>query len=173
MVQKGVVECQEEDQVVPPGGGGGDPDGGYSGGQAPRFGTFGQDARPLAVGALRLEAPPRYQGGTRPGVRAWLREMGRWMRLMDYPQAKWIDIVATRTEGAAQSWLTHEQQVMERRTRVPWADWDEFAQEMIRAFEPTTDESRARQQLSRAQTDKGVSLDISRDSEKFGGASRT
>ena len=23
------------------------------------------------------------------------------MRLMDYPQAKWIDIVATRTEGAS------------------------------------------------------------------------
>ena len=65
------------------------------------FGTFGQDARPLAVGALRLEASPRYQGGTRPGVRAWLREMGRWMRLMDYPQTKWIDIITTRTEGAA------------------------------------------------------------------------
>ena len=46
----------------PLGGGGGDPDGGYSSGQVPRFRTFGQDAKPLAVGALRLEAPPRYRG---------------------------------------------------------------------------------------------------------------
>ena len=141
----------------PPGGGGGSPNGGNYGGQGPYFGTFGQGARPLAVGALRLEAPPRYQGGTWPGVRAWLREMSRWMRLMDYPQGKWIDIVATRTEGAAQSWLTHEQQAMERRMRVPWANWDEFAQEMIRAFEPTTDESRARQQLAGLRQTGGVS----------------
>ena len=131
-----------------PPGGGGDPDGGNSGSRGLRFGDFGPAARPLAVGALRLEAPPRYQGGTRPGVRAWLREMGRWMSLMDYPQQKWIDIVATRTEGAANSWLTHEQDAMARRARAPWATWEEFAQEMIRAFEPTTDESVARQQLA-------------------------
>ena len=128
-----------------PPGGGGDPDGGYSGGRGLRFGDFDSTARPLAVGALRLEAPPRYQGGQRPGVRMWLWETRRWMGLMDYPQSKWIDIVATRTEGAAQSWLTHEQRVIERGTRAPWADWEEFAQEMIRAFEPTTNESRARQ----------------------------
>ena len=103
----------------PPGGppgGGGDPDGGYSGGRGLRFGDLDPAARPLAVGALRLEAPPRYQGGMQPGVRAWLREMARWISLMDYPQRKWIDIVATRTEGAANSWLTHEQDAMARRT---------------------------------------------------------
>ena len=81
---------------------------------------------------------------------------------MDYPQAKWIDIVATRTEGAAQSWLTHEQQAMERGTRAPWANWDAFAQEMIRAFEPTTDESRARQQLAGLKQTGGVSGYIQR-----------
>ena len=78
-----------------PPGGGGDPDGGYSGGRVPRFGGLDLAARPLAVGALRLEAPPRYQGGTRPGVHAWLSEMARWMSFMDNPQRKWIDIVAT------------------------------------------------------------------------------
>ena len=70
------------------------------------------------------------------------------MRLMDYPQAKWIDIVATRTEGAASSWLSHEQIAMERGTRAPWSGWAEFSQEMIRAFEPTTDDAQARQQLA-------------------------
>ena len=67
---------------------------------------------------------------------------------MDYPQAKWIDIVATRTEGAAASWLSHEQIAMERGTRAPWSGWAAFSQEMIRAFEPTTDDAQARQQLA-------------------------
>ena len=70
------------------------------------------------------------------------------MRLMDYPQAKWIDIVATRTEGAASSWLSHEQVAMERGTRAPWSGWAEFSQEMIRAFKHTTDDAQARQQLA-------------------------
>ena len=70
------------------------------------------------------------------------------MRLMDFPQAKWIDIVATRTEGAAASWLSHEQVAMERGTRAPWAGWADFSQELIRAFEPTTDDALARQQLA-------------------------
>ena len=93
----------------PSGGGGGDPGDGFSRGQVPRFGDPVPAARPQTVGALRLEAPARYAGGQRPGVRAWLRDVSRWMRLMDYPEAKWIDIVATCTEGAAASWLSHEQ----------------------------------------------------------------
>ena len=126
----------------PPRGGGGDPGDGYPGGRVPREWGPVPAARPPTVGALHLEAPPRYAGGAqRPGVCAWLREMSRWMRLMDYPEAKWIDIAATRTEGAASSWLSHEQLAIERRTRAPWADWEEFRQEMIRAFEPTTDET--------------------------------
>ena len=70
------------------------------------------------------------------------------MQLMDFPQAKWIDIIATQTEGAASSWLSHEQIAMERGTRAPWAGWADFRQEMIRAFEPTTDDALARQQLA-------------------------
>ena len=105
-------------------------------------------ARPHTVGALRLEAPPRYGGGTRPGVRAWLREVSRWMRLMEYPRANWVDIVATRLEGAASSWLSHEQVAIERHTRADWDDWDAFTREFISAFEPTTDDAQARQQLA-------------------------
>ena len=77
-----------------------------------------------------------------------MREVNRWMQLMDFPQAKWIDIVVTRTEGATASWLSHEQIAMERGTRTPWAEWADFSQEMIRAFEPTTDDALARQQLA-------------------------
>ena len=67
---------------------------------------------------------------------------------MEFPQAKWIQIVATRTEGAASSWLSHEQSAMDRGTHAPWSGWAEFSQEMIRAFEPTTDDALARQQLA-------------------------
>ena len=125
----------------PSGSGGDDPGDDVPRGQVPRYRDPVPTARPQTVGALRLEAPARYAGGAKPGVRAWLREVSRWMRLMDYPQAKWIDIVATRTEGAAASWLSHEQIAMERGTRAPWAGWADFSQEMIRAFEPTTDDA--------------------------------
>ena len=64
------------------------------------------------------------------------------------PEADYIDIVATRTEGAAASWLSHEQLAIEAGRRAPWASWRAFREEMIRAFEPTTDESLARQQLA-------------------------
>ena len=51
---------------------------------------------PLCVGQLKLEGPARYFGGQKPSVRAWLVEVERWMRLMYYPPADWVDIVATR-----------------------------------------------------------------------------
>ena len=132
----------------PSGSGGNDPGDELPRGRIPRYRDPVPVAQPQSVGALRLEAPARYAGGAKPGVRAWLREVSRWMRLMAYPQAQWIDIVATRTEGAASSWLSHAQIAMERGTRAPWAGWDDFSQEMIRAFEPTTDDALARQQLA-------------------------
>ena len=70
------------------------------------------------------------------------------MRLMRYPEDDYVDIVATRMEGAAASWLSHEQLALEAGRRAPWATWEAFRNEMIRAFEPTTNESAARQQLA-------------------------
>ena len=114
----------------------------------PRGGPQGPAAPASGVGVMRLEAPPRYGGGQKPGVRAWLREVHRWMRLMRYAERDYIDIVATRTVDAAASWLTHEQLAIERGVRAPWRNWEEFREEMTRAFEPTTDETLARQQLA-------------------------
>ena len=110
----------------PSGSGGGGPEGELPRGRVPQYRHPVLEARPHAVGALRLEAPARYAGGAKPGVRTWLREVSRWMWLMVYPQAKWINIVATRTEGTASSWLSHEQITMERGTRTPWAGWAIF-----------------------------------------------
>ena len=56
---------------------------------------------PLGIGQLKLEGLARYFGDQKPSVQAWLVEVERWMHLMRYPPADWVDIVATRLDGAA------------------------------------------------------------------------
>ena len=58
-----------------------------------------------AGGHIKLEAPPRYSGKRQPGVRVWLTQMERYIRLMRYSPSDWLDIVAMRVEGAANSWV--------------------------------------------------------------------
>ena len=71
--------------------------------------TAGRSAdAPLGIGQLKLEGPARYSGGRKPIVRAWLVEVERWMRLMRYPPADWVDIVATRLDGVAATWIERE-----------------------------------------------------------------
>ena len=59
----------------PSGSGGGDPGDEFPRGRVPRYRDPVPVARPQVVGALRLEAPARYAGGTKPGLRTWLREV--------------------------------------------------------------------------------------------------
>ena len=63
---------------------------------------------PSAAGAPapvneKLDPPPRFNGGKQPGVRAWLQSVERWLRLQHFRVEEWVDIVATRLEGAALS----------------------------------------------------------------------
>ena len=60
---------------------------------------------PLTVvgGQVKIEAPPRYSGKRQLGVRMWLTQMERYMRLMKYSPSDWLDTVAMRVEGAARS----------------------------------------------------------------------
>ena len=106
-----------------------------------------QARAPLAMGQMKLEAPPQYSGGKKPSVRRWLGEVQRWMRLMAYPEDQYVDIVATRLEGAALSWLEGVLQAVERHQWQPWADWAEFWEAMVRTFEPLTEQEVARQEL--------------------------
>ena len=57
------------------------------------------------MGNMKFDAPPRYGGGRRPGVRVWLGSMERYMRLTKCPPKDWLDIVAMRVEGAASAWM--------------------------------------------------------------------
>ena len=60
-----------------------------------------EGGRAVGVGQMKLDAPPRYAGGRKPGVRVWLSHMERYMRLMRYDQTDWLDIVAMRVNGSA------------------------------------------------------------------------
>ena len=102
---------------------------------------------PLGIGQLKLEGPARYSGGRKPSVRAWLVEVERWMRLMRYPPADWVDIVATRLDGAASTWIERELQRARRQRRAAWPTWEAFTDAMARAFEPATVVEEARQQI--------------------------
>ena len=75
---------------------------------------------PLGIGQLKLERPARYSGGRKPSVRAWLVEVERWMRLMRYFPADWVDIVATRLDGATSTWIEQELQRTRRQHRAMW-----------------------------------------------------
>ena len=49
-----------------------------------------------AGGQVKIEAPPRYFGKRQPGVRMWLTQMERYMKLMKYVPSDWLDIVAIK-----------------------------------------------------------------------------
>ena len=96
---------------------------------------------------MKLDAPPRYGGGRRPGVRVWLSHMERYMRLMKFPPSDWLDIVAMRVEGAASSWMNAALVAIERNQRPRFLDWADFSAAIIAAFEPVTELEEARKAL--------------------------
>ena len=98
----------------------------------------------LGVGQMKLDAPPRYLGGRRPGPRAWLSQMEQFMRLMKYPVTDWLDVVAMRVDGAASSWMNAQLAQIERGQQRRFQDWDDFRAAMIAAFEPVTETEEAR-----------------------------
>ena len=69
------------------------------------------------------------------------------MRLQHFRAEEWVDIVATRLEGAALSWINSELSRIQQQQRAPFASWAEFCGQFVATFEPTTDQELARQQL--------------------------
>ena len=102
---------------------------------------------PLGIDQLKLEGPARYSGGQKPSVQAWLVEVERWICLMRYPPADWVDIVATRLDGAKSMWIERELLRARRQHRAAWTTWEAFTDAMARAFEPATVVEEARQQI--------------------------
>ena len=110
-------------------------------------GGTGGAAISVGVGQMKLDAPPRYGGGRRPGVRVWLSHMERYMRLMKFPPTDWLDIVAMWVEGAASSWMNAALVAIERNQRPRFIDWADFSAAMIATFEPVTEVEETRKAL--------------------------
>ena len=101
-------------------------------------GTAGGAVMGVGVGQMKLDAPPRYGGGRKPGARVWLSQMECYMRLMKYPQSDWLDVVAMRVEWVASSWMNATLLSIERGQRARFIDKDGFSSSMIAQFEPIT-----------------------------------
>lgn len=71
---------------------------------------------------MKLHAPPRYAGGHRPSVRAWLSQMEQYMQLMKYPRSGCLNVVAMRVEGAASAWMNASLASIERGQWVHFID---------------------------------------------------
>ena len=117
------------------------------------------------MGQMKLDPPPRYAGGRRPGPRVWIAAMERYMRLMRYDPTDWIDVVAMRVDGAACSWVNAALVAIERGQRPPFADWADFRAALIAAFEPVTETEEARKQLRALRQTGRVSVYIQKFQE--------
>ena len=99
------------------------------------------------VGQMKLEAPPRYSGIRQLGIRFWLTQMERYMRLMSYTPTDWLDVVAMRVEGAASSWVNAVLQEISEGRRLVFHTWAQFRDAMVQRFELVTEVEEARKQL--------------------------
>lgn len=99
------------------------------------------------MGHVKLDAPARFSGGKIPGVRVWLTQMERYLRLSRANANDWLDMVAMRTDGAASAWINATFQEIDQGRRNPFASWSDFKAAMVKAFEPITATEEARKQL--------------------------
>ena len=128
-------------------------------------GTSGTQTGAVRMEQMKLDPPPRYAGGRRPGPRAWIATQERYMRLMRYDPADWINVVAMRVDGAACSWVNAALVAIERGQRPPFADWADFRAALIAAFEPVTETEEARKQLRALRQTGRVSVYIQKFQE--------
>lgn len=52
----------------------------------------------------------------------WLKQVERWMSLWNFPQEKYVVVVANQMEGAAQAWISQVLQEIESGKRNPFDD---------------------------------------------------
>ena len=96
---------------------------------------------------VKYDAPAHYDGSSTPGVRVWLTQMERYMRLTRMPAADQFDYVATRCTKSASSWINARLLAIERGDLANWGSWEELKADMIKSFEPSTAEEQAWKQL--------------------------
>ena len=61
------------------------------------------------------------------------------MRLMRYTPTNWLNVVATRVEGAISNWVNATLQDVATGRRLAFRTWAQFKEAMVQRFEPVTD----------------------------------
>ena len=82
-------------------------------------------------GQVKIEDPPRYSGKRQLGVRVWLTQMERYMKLMKYAPSDWLDIVAMRVESVASSWVSAVVKDVAVDRKLAFLTWRAFTQAMV------------------------------------------
>ena len=88
-------------------------------------GTGAQGGTAAVAGAsnIKYDAPKEYDGTATPGVRVWLTQVERYMRLVRMPDSDRFDFVATKCLKSASSWMDARLQAIDRGDRAVWASW--------------------------------------------------
>ena len=69
------------------------------------------------------------------------------MRLMRYAPTDWLDVVAMRVEGAANSWVNAVLQEISEGCKPVFHTWAQFRDAMVQRFEPLTEVEEVHKQL--------------------------
>ncbi|GAB5407485.1 MAG: hypothetical protein Aurels2KO_57160 [Aureliella sp.] len=91
--------------------------------------------------------PKPYTGDHDVSVTEWVMQIGRWLRAQDVPEVQWIRVLSAHVGGAASRWMNLQELRMAEGRRQPFVDWQDWAAEARRQFEPTTSTERARTEL--------------------------
>ena len=107
---------------------------------------FTQPIHPSYTQQLKLEPSAKYSGQRRLGVRAWLMQEERYLRLSRFSMEDWVEIVALRLDGAAGTWANALLLEVSESKRMPYT-WDEFHTRMIPRFESVIKNEEAQREL--------------------------
>ena len=94
---------------------------------------------------MKFKAPKSYNPSNRePTIRTWLEKMDMYLDLSNCPEGQRIGAMAMLLEGAALTWYNGNRQQIRENSRVDWANYADFRNELLTAFEPMSEVERAR-----------------------------
>ena len=128
-----------------PGGGGG---GGGGGPPDPNLGFAApQDRHGRIPSSVRIPFPKAFSGNGQRWIRDWQLEMTVYCQTLDIDESVWFRLFRSNLTGAAAQWRNVQDLRTREGKRLPVANWIEFVEELVQAFEPTRMSDVARRKL--------------------------
>ena len=89
---------------------------------------------------MKFKAPRNYNPAVRePTIRTWLEKVDMYLDLSHCPDEQQIGAIAMLLEGAAMTWYNGIKQQVRNNVRADWANYAEFRNELLNAFEPMSE----------------------------------